>query len=132
MTNDKNPDCEVAMKLNRSHNRRKAGGLIVALVTLMVVMLIAGSIVRSLVTDARESRQALIELQAHQLADAALARAAAMLTAQPDYTGETWQTTINPSDETDTAVAEIRVESTAEPIGPRKVTIEARYPDHPW
>ena len=61
------------MKIHRAYCRRSGGGLIVALVTILVVMLIAGGIVRSLVTDSRETRTHNTELQAHCLADAALA-----------------------------------------------------------
>ena len=120
------------MNSTRTHHRRRAGGLIVALVTLLVVMLIAGSIVRSLVVDSRESRVQATELQTHCLADAALARAAVKLKTQADYTGETWRPEIYATDETEVGVAEIRVERPAKENVPLKITVEARYPDHPW
>jgi Tfp pilus assembly protein PilX len=119
------------MKSNHLFQRRSAAGLVVALVTLLVVMLIAGSIVRSLVTDARESRHAAIELQAHALADAALARAAATLKTQPDYTGETWRPEIKFSDDTNTGIADIRVQRPPDENQSLTITIDAHFPDHP-
>jgi type II secretory pathway component PulK len=114
--------------------RRRGVGLIVALTTLLVVMLMSGAIIQSLVASRRAGRQAPLELQANWLAEAAVARAAAQLAANPNYTGETWRPTIAESesdDDRESGVAEIRIErsSTAEPA---QVTVETLYPDHPW
>ena len=116
------------MKTIRS--RRRGAGLIIALTTLLVVMLMTGTIVQSLVAEIRQTRRNAAELQAHWLADAALARAAAQLRASSAYSGETWQPAIT-ADESDVGIAEIRVEH---PVGERaqvKLIVEARYPDHP-
>jgi Tfp pilus assembly protein PilX len=116
------------MKPHNNDNRR-GGALIIALVTLLVVMLMAGAIVRSLVADHRETRQAAKELQAHCLADAAAARGAAMLRMNSEYVGETWRAEIATDD---TGVAEIRVQRPGNGNNPTQLTIEARYPDHAW
>jgi Tfp pilus assembly protein PilX len=114
--------------------RRRGVGLIVALTTLLVVMLMSGAIVQSLVASRRAGRQAPLELQATWLAEAAAARAVAQLRVDPNYAGETWRPAIDEStgDERETGVAEIRVEHPDASAGPARLTIEAHYPDHPW
>jgi hypothetical protein len=112
------------------HSRRRGAGLIVALTTLLVVMLMTGTIVQSLVAEIRQTRRNAAELQAHWLADAALARAAAQLRASSAYTGETWQPAIT-ADERDIGIAEIRVERPTDDRAHVKLMIDARYPDHP-
>jgi Tfp pilus assembly protein PilX len=112
--------------------RRRGGALIFALVTLLVVMLMTGTLVRALVMEARRSRQAANELQAQWVAEAALGRAAAQVRADPDYQGDTWQPAITDSQGDDVAaIAEIRAEKL--PNDPQRVqiTIDTRYPDHP-
>ena len=116
------------MKLFRS--RRRGAGLIVALTTLLVVMLMTGTIVQSLVAEIRQTRRNAAELQAHWLADAALARAAAQLQASSSYSGETWQPAIT-ADESDIGVAEIHVERPSDDRTRVKLIVEARFPDHP-
>ena len=120
------------MKPYSNYKRRRGGALIIALVTLLVVMLMAGAIVRSLVADHRETRQAAKELQARSLADAALARGMAVLTTNPNYAGETWRAQIGAGDNDDIGVAEIRVERPEDSNNQFQLTVEARYPDHPW
>jgi Tfp pilus assembly protein PilX len=116
------------MKSIRS--RRHGAGLIIALTTLLVVMLMTGTIVQSLVAEIRQTRRNAAELQVHWLADAALARAAAQLRASSAYSGETWQPAIT-ADESDIGVTEIRVERTSDDPVRVKLFVEARYPDHP-
>jgi Tfp pilus assembly protein PilV len=114
---------------------RRGAALIIALTTLLVVMLMTGAIVQALTADLRQSRSAAMELQAQWLADAAADRAHAQLRANPAYEGETWQASITDTanaDTNDMGVAEIRVRKPAATAGAATVTIEARYPDHPW
>ncbi len=112
------------------HSRRRGAGLIVALTTLLVVMLMTGTIVQALVSEIRQTRRNASELQAHWLADAALARAAAQIRADVAYSGETWQVAIA-DDESDVGVAEIRVERLSDEPTSVRLLIETRYPDHP-
>jgi len=112
------------------HSRHRGAGLIIALTTLLVVMLMTGTIVQSLVVEIRQTRRNAAELQAHWLADAALARAAVQLRASSDYSGETWQPAIT-TDDSDVGVVEIRVERPAGEQAHVKLLVEARYPDHP-
>jgi hypothetical protein len=104
---------------------RRGGALVVALVTLLIVMLIAGTVARSLVSAARQSRRLRNEVQAQWLADAALARGVALAQSQPDYAGETWWPGISTER---SAVAEIRIARPASGT-PLKVSVVACYPD---
>ena len=107
--------------------KRRAAALVIALVTLMVVMLIAGTVARSLVGSHRQSRRAGDEVQAQWLAEAALARGLVKLRSQADYSGETWRPEVTPAN---VGVAEIRVERPADQ--PARIVVQARYPDDPW
>ena len=112
--------------------RRRGAGLVIALTTLLIVMLMTGAIVRSLVLNLRHSRQAAIELQTQWFLNAATARAAAQLRADPTYAGETWRAEIMPDQHGAAGVAEIRVARLENDPRERRVTIAARYPDQPW
>ena len=112
--------------------RRRGAGLVVALVTLLVVTLMSTAIVQLMIRDHRETRQTANELQAHLLADAALARAVIQIKADPQYAGETWKPVVQGSlDETE-GIAEIRIQRPENETHPVQVTVEAHYPDHPW
>jgi hypothetical protein len=113
---------------------RRGAGLIIALTTLLVVMLMSAALVRALVINLRQSRQAASELQAQWLADAAANRAHAQLRGNPQYTGETWRASISGNAGEENApigVAEIRIERAGGESKDARLTIEARYPDHP-
>ena len=55
-----------------------------------MVTLVAGALVRSLITAHRQSHRYADELQAQWLAEAGLARAAAKLRDDANYQGEVW------------------------------------------
>jgi Tfp pilus assembly protein PilX len=115
----------------RSH--RRGAGVVVALVTLLVVMLITATLVQSLIAAHRQARINQHELQAEWLAEAAVSRATAQLAARSDYTGEKWQATVSESGGSeDIGVAEIRVEQPALQSSRVRVTVAAHYPDHAW
>jgi hypothetical protein len=108
---------------------RRGGVLVVALVTLLVVTLITGTVVRSILASHRQSRLNHYELQAQWLAESAVFRAAAQIKLKSDYTGETWQPPI-PSAEgvNTTGIAEIRVENSESQSGRVRVVVTSRYP----
>jgi len=113
--------------------RRHGGGLVVALVTLLVVTSLMGSVVRSLLIELRQRRHEAANLQAQWLAEAAIERATARLRSSADYSGETWNVDLPPSVSSSSSrsgVVEIRVES-GNGNDPSSVTIETRYPDDP-
>lgn len=109
---------------------RRGGGLVVALVTLLVVTSLMGSLIRSLLVEMRQSRHEAADLQAHWLAEAALDRAATKLRSQTDYAGETWKVEFSPTANSggSTGLAEIHIEREAADQ-PTSVSVEARYPD---
>ena len=72
-----------------SHNRRGAA-LIVAMICAVLVTLMLSTMVKITLTRAQQARHREQALQADWLAEAGVERAQAMLTAQPDYQGETW------------------------------------------
>jgi hypothetical protein len=116
-----------------SQVHRRGAGLVIALVTLLIITSTMGAIIHSLLIDLRQTRQAANELQAHWLADSAVSRAAAQVGANPRYQGETWRPTIAAeSDQESVGVAEIKVERLDAARASLKMTVEARYPDHPW
>lgn len=119
-------------RAGRNASSRRGAGLVIALTTLLVVMLMTGAIMRSLVVGVRQSRQSATELQAQWFADAAAARAAAQLARDGQYRGESWRTEVMPGQPDGVGVAEIRVESVENDKQQRRVIVEARYPDHPW
>jgi type II secretory pathway component PulK len=113
--------------------RRRGGALIFALVTLLVVMLMTGTLVRALMMEVRRSRQAVTELQSQWLAESAIERATARLRADPQYQGEIWKPEITDAQgDAAAAVAEVQVEKLADDPQRARISINARYPDHPW
>src|SRR5262245_45355268 len=87
----KNRPKKSALHMHKWPSRRRGGALVIALVTLLVITSTMAALVHSLTAEFRQSRQTALELQAHCLADAALARAAAQLRTNPSYQGETWR-----------------------------------------
>src|SRR5690348_11739387 len=122
-------------RIHRVTPRRahRGAALVIALVTLLIISSMMAAIIHSLLVDLRQTRQAANELQAHWLADSAVSRAAAQLRANSRYEGETWRPAATAENDSNSAgAAEIRVERSDEAGKPLKVTVEARYPDHPW
>jgi len=105
---------------------RRGAALIIALVTLLVVTLVAGTALRSIASAHRRTRQTQDEVQAQWLAEAAVERAIVQARSRADYAGETWR----PSISADCAgVAEIRIERTTDSPKSLKVVVQAHYPD---
>jgi Tfp pilus assembly protein PilV len=102
----------------------------VALVTLLVVTSIMGSIMHALLTELRQTRQTVNEVQAQWLADAAVERAAARLSANPSYAGESWNVdlpaSISGSESHGTAEIKIERDDSEKSV---RVVVRANYPD---
>ena len=108
---------------------RRGAILVVALVTLLVVTLLAGVVVRSYLQGHRQLRRQQDALQAQWLAESALARAAAQLGANPDYTGETWQVELAAADNQPAAgSAEIKLEPVPEQPQMLRINVSASFP----
>jgi Tfp pilus assembly protein PilX len=111
--------------------RRLGSGLVVALVTLLVVTSIMGSIMHALLTELRQTRQTAIAVQAQWLADAAVERAAARLLKEASYRGETWKAELPSNGITAGARSgniEIRI-STNDEKNATEIKVQANYPD---
>src|SRR5262245_5771923 len=118
------------MIANRKHNRRRGAGLIVALVTLLVITLMTGTIVRLLLVHVRQTRLTAADLQAAWLADAAVERAIVKFRENPSYEREDWRAAAGSMDDAEhVGMAEIRITKTE--AGGARITVEARYPDDP-
>jgi Tfp pilus assembly protein PilX len=131
--------------LRRSLARHRRGvALAVALVTLLVVSLVAAAVLQSLVAAQRQARQEAWALQAEWLAEAGLARGEWQLARSSTYTGETWLAPIGDaagssevaaeqSDPETTAgedsLARGRVTIRVTTDSPRRLIVEAFYPD---
>jgi Tfp pilus assembly protein PilX len=103
--------------------------MVIALVTLLVITLLTGTIVRSLLLHLRQTRVTAIELQAASLADAALGRAVAQIRVNRQYEGETWRAATGDSDDAEhTGVADIRIARSGDRL---TIEVAARYPDDP-
>lgn len=114
----------------RSNSRKRGSGLVIALVTLLVVTSIMGSIMHALLTELRQTRQTAIEVQAQWLADAAVERAAAQLAANANYEGETWKVDLPASSSMPEShgVVEIKIEQGDRETRSR-IIVHANYPE---
>ena len=118
------------LRSNVKRNRR-AAAMALALVVLLVVGTVSGLSLRAILRSHRQVREEEQRVQAELLADSALSRAAAMLNANPTWTGESWKVSLADSAEAATSgIAVIRVEKGAEP-GRRQISITAIYPEDP-
>jgi Tfp pilus assembly protein PilV len=105
--------------------------LAAALVSLLVVMVFAGAIVRALVMQHRSSQWDERQLQCLYLVESAVEKTKACCAADPNYAGETWTVTLADRGADRQGVARIRVEPVANEPLRRRVEIEARWPDDP-
>ena len=107
---------------------RRGIAMAMSLAALLAVTLVAGALVTALLASHRQSNRYAAELQAQWLAEAGVARAAAQLARQSDYTGEKWQAAVGNS-AGDTGQVTIRIEPATDDQ-PGKIVIEAVYPPH--
>jgi hypothetical protein len=111
---------------------QRSRGVILAavLASLVAVMMVGGTLTRTLVLHHRELRRMEHSQQSFWLAESALQRALHGLAASPDYQGETWRVEAGTWGGVGDAVALIRVEPSETPGG-RQIFVEAFYPEHP-
>jgi hypothetical protein len=105
------------------------------LVLVLVCLAVAASLIvvavrRALVAD-RSAQAGQQNLQAAWLADSGVERASARLTADPGYTGETWNIPAAELDGRHPAKVVIAVRPAADRPQRRIVRVEADFPDHP-
>jgi Tfp pilus assembly protein PilV len=99
-------------------------------VTLLVITSIMGSIMHALLTELRQTRQTAIQVQTQWLADAAVERAAARLSADTNYAGESWQVDLPGSNSATESrgTVEITIERGDNEKSTR-IVVHANYPD---
>jgi Tfp pilus assembly protein PilX len=114
-----------------NRHSRQGAVLVVVLVCAMVALVIFASIVKLAAAGRRMADERSWEVQAIWLAESGLERAAWRLTADADYTGETWTLSADQLAAADGAVVEIQVEPIPEQPNRRLVRVQADYPDHP-
>jgi hypothetical protein len=115
----------------KRHRTRRGAALVVALVTLLVVTVMTGTVVRSLLAAHRQSRLRQDELQAQWLAESAVARARAQLLRLPEYKGETWQPAISSSGgDAPTGLAKITAGEVESRPGFVRIAVDASYLNH--
>lgn len=114
-----------------SRNRRRGAVLIVVLVCFFVVAAMFALLASQSISERRAAETRQWTLQAQWIAEAALERAAARLTADANYTGETWTISATELMGKSGALARIRVEAVGDRPNRHLVRVEADYPDAP-
>jgi hypothetical protein len=109
---------------------RRGATLIVALVTLLIVMIFAATLMRTLIASHRRTRLFQNQFQAQWLAEAAVHRARVQLAGASDYAGETWRPAMLGA-KNESGVAVIRLEKVADHASGPRIVVDAHFPDHP-
>lgn len=111
---------------------RRGVVLIVLLAVFAIVATIAGAWARSVVQDRRVEALRRDRVQVRWLAEAGVRRAAARLSADPAYVGETWQIAASELGRPESAAVTIHIEPVVDGAGQVRLTARARYPQsHP-
>lgn len=115
---------------NRSSIARQRRGIavIIIIAVLAMTMAFAGVWARRIVMEQRAARRAEEQQQARWLAEAGVRRAAARLSADPAYAGETWLIDAAEIDRPSPAEVEIVVEPGASATTVATLIAKARYP----
>ncbi len=116
-------------RLNGSpHTRRRGAVLIGAMVCLVLVSMLLGSLLRLAVTHRRQVRRQQDYLQAEWLAESAMERAASRLAADSDYPGESWNIAADELGGPHSGFVKISVQKPDQRPNQRIVAVEAIYP----
>jgi Tfp pilus assembly protein PilV len=116
-------------KCRRTVGPRSRGFVLIAvMVALAVALAIVVSWLQIIIVERQSLRDQQYRLQTEWLAESALARAAARLRIDPNYSGETWQVSLTEPGGEVAGEALIRVESAAENPQRRVVRVEANFP----
>ena len=75
----------------QASGKRRGAVLVVVMVCLLVVSLICAAVLKMSISEHRQVRMHEWKLQMEWLAESAIERAVAKLSADKDYTGETWK-----------------------------------------
>lgn len=108
-------------------SRRAGYALILSMLSLALFGMAAAMLVKSLDWQRSIVRADAIRLQVDWLAQSALQRAAAKLSGQPDYAGETWSLTADDLGGNSTAKIVITATKATEPTSRRQLQIHLEY-----
>jgi len=107
----------------------------IVLIVVIVCLGLAAAILGSFVAIALSGRELLhaecSQLQAQWLAESAIERAAALLAANPNYSGEQWNLSAEQLGAAEGGAVTIHVESVPDQSSLRLVHVQADYPDDP-
>lgn len=112
----------------RKSHKRHGGILIVALICLVLVSLLLGTLLKSAVNQRQQVEYEEFHLQAVWLAESAVDRAASRLSADRSYEGETWY--ITAADLRGSAGAQVKIDILRADSAPNRriIAVEAVYP----
>lgn len=113
---------------SRSVSRRRGIAAIIVIAVLAMTIAFAGVWARRIVMERRAARRAEEQQQARWLAEAGVRRAAARLSADPAYTGETWLIDAAEIDRPSSAEIEISIVPGDSATAPATLVAKARYP----
>ena len=108
------------------------GGLIVVLIGMAVATTIFLSVLKLIAVQRQSVELQTRQIQAGWLAESAVQRAAARLSAEANYRGETWNISAQDIGGRDGATIAIRVDDVPGKPDRRTVHVEADYPDDPY
>jgi hypothetical protein len=111
-----------------ANTRRRGTILILFMLSLLLLSLTVGVMIRSTVIQRSLVRGDLQRVQAEWLVHSAAARAASQLQISTDYTGEQWSVPAEALNQHDAALASIQVATDPESETRRLVTITVNYP----
>ena len=100
-----------------------------AMVCLLVIMLFAGAVARSIMLRHQSTRLDERQVQCFWLAESASLRAIAKSRNDPAYEGEVWQISAQVRGVAVQGVAEIKVEPILNVENRKRIKVEARWPD---
>jgi Tfp pilus assembly protein PilX len=107
---------------------RRGAILIIAMLCLVLAMMLVAALLRLVETQRRQLRHEQAGLQAGWLAESGCDRAAARLSANPDYTGETWSIAPAELNGADPATVVITVQRIDNEPTSRWIRVEALFP----
>lgn len=110
---------------------RRAALLVAVIACLTVCTLLMGTLMKSLVAAHRGSDQYEYSLQSLFLAEAGVRRAAAQMSLDPAYEGESWEIPADVLGRFHNAIVQIRVQPLEEDAGIRRIQVESQYPLQP-
>jgi hypothetical protein len=111
------------------HLRRRATLIVAVLVCLTLVTVLAGVWMKLLAVEQRQVRGQQNVVQAEYLADSGLSRAAASLAADPAYTGEIWQPSVEALGAKLRAKITISVAVAPDGAAARTISVAAQFPE---